>query len=208
MFYLSEHDQYYRFGDVIRGFVSVTPNLDEPILKRTIPPYLVEVDFPAHCVVLSPCCSIGDKMISLTPLIKVRNTFFNNSYLAEDLTRINRVMKPEQSVPDGAWDRMLQEERLKRMASGEAYSFVELFVYEEHELLPKYSVNMKGKPNIETGCYMIDFRNIFKVQCKKIIKSEQAPIEAKVLQLSIGARSELRDKLSFYFGRTPEEDVI
>ena len=41
------------------------------------------------------------------------------------------------------------------------------------------------------------------------LKPEDAPIiESKVLQLSIQARSELRDKITYYYSRIPEEDVI
>ena len=55
---------------------------------------------------------------------------------------------------------------------------------------------------------MIDFRNTYKLNYEKINPPKDAPLESKCLQLSIQARSELRDKIAWYYGRVPEEDKI
>jgi hypothetical protein len=55
---------------------------------------------------------------------------------------------------------------------------------------------------------MIDFANIQKVNCNKIITPENAPLDTKCLQLSIQSRSELRNKISNYYSRKPIEDKI
>jgi hypothetical protein len=61
---------------------------------------------------------------------------------------------------------------------------------------------------IETNYYMIDFRNTSKLNCERIINPKDAPLESKCLQLSIQARSELRDKIAYYYARIPKEDKI
>ena len=164
---------------------------------------------PTYSVVLTPCCSIGESTISLTPLIKVRSDFFKNPYFLEDLTRINRRMKPQQAKPPDEWGNFTPEEKQRRLAEGINYALLELFIYEEHELFKTYLLRKQ-----EVRYYMIDFKNIHTIKCAMIkrpekVKPEDAPlIESKVLQLSIQARSELRDKIAYYYSRLPEEDKI
>ena len=62
--------------------------------------------------------------------------------------------------------------------------------------------------NIETKYYMIDFKNIHKLNCDKINSPEDAPLQSKCLQLSVQTRSELREKISNYYARIPKEDLI
>ena len=54
--------------------------------------------------------------------------------------------------------------------------------------------------------YMIDFKTICRIECDQIDRDKPAPAGTKILQLKAYVRQEMRDKLSFYFGRTPEED--
>jgi len=55
---------------------------------------------------------------------------------------------------------------------------------------------------------MLDFRRIYRVECEKVANPKQAPLETKILELSVVTRGELRDKLADYFGRIPDEDRI
>ena len=66
--------------------------------------------------------------------------------------------------------------------------------------------SMKQEENIQTNYYMIDFRNTYKLYYDKI--KSKASLESKCLQLSLQARAELRDKISYYYGRAPKEDII
>ena len=203
MFYADKEDPTLRFGDVIKGFVLAASNV---IDAGHVPKFEIYVNIPTLCVVLSPCCSIGDKLISLTPLLPIRNSFYDNPYFAEDFTRINRKMLPQQAVSPRIWGSLGPEEQTKRLGEGEGYALVELFVYEKHDKLPEYTVDRReGK--IETRNHMIDFRNSFKINCEKIISPMDAPVHQKVLQLSIKARSELREKIANFFGRIPVEDL-
>ena len=203
MFYTDTTDNALRFGDVLRGFVISTPNLDNP-LKRNI--YKLDVEHPDFCVILSPCCSIKDDVVAVSPLINIRNTFFKNPYFKEDLTRINRVMSPENAVIPEVWAQLPEEERQKRLLEGETYAFDDLFIYEANDLFPKYPVHMREGANFETNYYMIDFKNIIKVICSDIKSINERPLAAKLLQLTIPIREELRQKISFYYTRIPEED--
>lgn len=205
MFYQESLDPALRFGDVLKGFVITTPSISDPVeLKQ----YFVEINHPNYCVILSPCCSIGDKVISLSPLIQIRNSFLTNPFFEEDLTRINRKMEAQDAVSPAVWKSFTEEEKQKRLNEGKAYASSELFIYEQNLLYNKYELNLKGKGKIGTGYYMIDFRNTHKVNCEKIITNSKSPLELKCLQLSIEARNELRDKLTHYYGRVPEEDKL
>lgn len=205
MFYTNVPDGALRFGDVLSGYFSTTPVIDRPNIKGSARNYNINVVSPAFCAVMDPCCQIGHGLISLSPLTKVRSSFFDNPYFEKDLTNINRKIDPQQAVSLAIWEGFPDEEKMKRLQVGKTYAFVNLFVYARHDLLPSYVVNRK-KGNIETNYYMVDFRNIYNVHCLAVESSEKAPLESKVLQLSLEARSQLRDKISFYYAQIPEED--
>jgi len=208
MFYESRLDKALRFGDVVSGLVLSAACVDNPNagFKKD---YHIEVCHPEFAVILSPCCSIGDKTLALSPLLEVLPRWFTNPYFKEDLTRINRPMKPEQSVSPEVLSAMSAEDKQKRfdLSKPESFTLVEYFIYDKHDILPSYPVESKSMEiSTETGCYMIDFRKIFRLVCKQISSAISAPLEMKLLQLSIQARSDLREKLSGYFARKPPED--
>jgi hypothetical protein len=208
MFYESHSDKALRFGDVVSGLVLSAACVDNPNTEFK-KDYHIEVYHPKFAVILSPCCSIGDKTLALTPLLPVLPQWFKNPYFREDLTRINRPMKPEQSVSPEDWEKMSPEEKQRRfdMSKPESFALVEYFIYDKHEILPSYPVQSERMViNTESGCYMIDFRKIFRLVCKQITSATSAPLEIKLLQLSIPARSDLREKLSWYFARKAPED--
>lgn len=203
-FYEASPELVFRLGDVITGFQSVVPQIDRP---ETSGGWTISVERPDYMVVLTPCCSIADKAIALAPLNHIRPGFCSNAYFAEDLTNINRKMPPEKSVTRVVWESQLpQDRKQKMMAQGDCYAVMECFVYAPHDLLRRYMLDVKPAP-IEVGHYMVDFKSIFRVQCKQINRGAYAPSSTKILQLSKEAREELRNKLSFYFWRPPEEDV-
>jgi len=206
-FYAKTPDPIFRFGDVLKGFVALSPNIDEPLTPEKND-YSIQVSMPKYIAVVSPCCSIKDQVISLAPLIKVRNAFFNNPYFAEDLTRINRLVSAENSYPPEAWENMEPEIKEEKLCDKEAYTFLEIFIYKEHEIFPEYTIHRKKVENITTQYYMIDFRHSCRVNCAKITKPENGPIKTKCLQLTIDARTDLREKIKHFYGRVPKEDII
>ena len=209
-FYNETLDKELRFGDVLRGFIFSTPAIHDPLIRHLSEygGYTIDINKPLFSIVLTPCCSIGDKIITLSPLFRIRSGFFDNEYLAEDLTNINREMEPEQSVPKHIWDGFTEAQKQERRNEGKSYAFIDLFIYEKNDLFPEYTVHRRTVDNITTNYYMIDFRNLYKFNCDKIIRTPENPLEAKCSQLSIQTRAELRNKMAKYFGRAPKEDII
>ena len=205
-FYNESPEKVLRFGDVVRGYPCSTPVIKKPEIDGDFNRFRVEIEKPAFSVILSPSCSIRNKSVSLTPLVKVRGRFFDNPFLDKDLTAINREMEPENAIPPDAWKSFTDQERQARLAVGRAYSFPALFVYEKHDLLPKYEMSRKsGK--ITTNYYMIDFSSSYKLGCDEIIDPENSPIYSKCLQLSETTRLELLYKVVGYFNRVSREDA-
>jgi hypothetical protein len=142
----------------------------------------------------------------LSPLKPILRKWLGNPYFVEDLTRINRPMTAQQTLSPEEWARLSEPEKQERLDfSKPAFALVEYFVYEQHPLLLAYDHNWKRESR-RIGHYMIDFRKLHKVDCPKIKSATECPMDAKVLQLSIDTRTQLRDKIAYYFGRTPEED--
>lgn len=201
MFYEENMDSCLRMGDVVSGFILSYPTISGPFPKLG---FQVEMKTPTYAVVLSPCCSIDGGQVALAPLTEVRASFYKNPYFSEDLTRINRPMDSQQANTPDKWESFSPEERAKKLSEGKAHALVELFIYAEHDLFPKYVV----KTNIETRFRMVDFQYITRVSCPLITRANERPINTKYLQLSIETRAELRNKLLNYFGRIPHEDRV
>jgi len=206
MFYHESVDARLRFGDVLKGFTFATPLIENPF-SEIIRNYKIDVCHPSFCVVISPCCSIEDEIVSLCPLVKLFPGFFGNPHFAEDLTRINRIMDPENAVSPKAWMQMSDDEKGKRLAEGKKYALLNFFMYEHNDIFEEYTVSMPKVVDLKTKYYMIDFKSIYKISCNALKSGNKLKIvESKCLQLSKKTRDELRKKLSHYFGRTPLED--
>ncbi len=207
MFYIDNQSNALRFGDIVRGFVTASPNIACPNSSQSAEgsSFSLDVLHSPYSVILSPCCSIGNKLVSLAPLIKILPNFLKNPYFEEDLTRINRLMDPDQTLAPAIWGQLVEEERQKRLAAGRAYALVDYFIFAPHDLLPQYKLHSRDETL--TNYYMVDFRNISQVRCEVIITPANSPIDAKYLELSISTRKELREKIASYYGRTPQEDL-
>ncbi len=204
MFYADNIDEMLRFGDVLDGIVLSAPELTDLWGAES---YSINVQIPKYCVVLTPCCSIKESTIHLAPLVKLKNTFFRNPYLREDMTNINRVMAPEKTLAPQDWEILDEVKKNERLAEGNTYGFRNYFVYDGHELFSEYEINLTSE-NIMTKDYMINFKDAYKINCNDIIKHNNSPVSSKRLQLSIETRSELRAKIEFFYGRPAKEDIV
>jgi hypothetical protein len=205
-FYEETPEKALRLGDVVRGFQVTTPQVHRPH-QDIAHDWTISVSATRYFVVMTPCCSIENKSIVLSPLLSVRPSFLKNEYLASDLTNINRLVPPEKSVPHGVWEGKLSpEEKSRRIKEGKVYVVRDCFVYEQHDLLQKYPLDDKTPTMM--GHYMVDFKCICRIECDQINRDSGAPPGIKLLQLTKEARQELRDKLVSYFGRIPEEDEL
>lgn len=211
-FYDNIPEDKLRLGDVLTGYIIVTPEFAEPSTDKA---YKIRLEPHKLFVVMTPCCSVGkeQKKISITPLLSVRDSLFQNTFLKEDLTRVNRKMEAKNTLHEKQWEKLSEEERQKHLKEEYTYAFVDLFVYEEHALLPQYEIkyfdfNSNRKEVLEIGCYMVNFSHIFNVDCNKLMNRNYNPEDSKILQLSIPTREELRRKLAFYYGHIPAEDKL
>ncbi len=210
MFYQNGLGNELRFGDVVKGFVLTNTVLTKTHWNTPNLPYGINVSTPKFSVVMTPCCSIEDKTIAVTALIQVKISFFGNPYWVDDLTRINRIMSPQQSVQPQVWSQLSAEEQQRRIAEGNTYAHANLFIYDKHEILLKYKLSGKRgeTQEITTGYYMVDFKNIVKVNCDRIVSPSNSPSECRLLELTVEAREDLRAKLGWYYSRIPKEDQV
>lgn len=210
-FYSEQRGNFLRFGDVVRGYVSTCPIIKGPVTSpaHINNGYKIDVEIAKYSVVVTPCCSIEDHMICLTPLIKLRKDFMKNPYFVEDFTIINREIEPQKCYPPDEWEKMDSVEKEEVLARSRQYTLLYLFVYEENEIFDKYELRRK-----EIRQYMIDFRNISTIRCDMIKRAEymgteDLPIlESKCLQLSDKVREELREKMAYYYSRPVEKEEI
>jgi hypothetical protein len=205
-FYDEQPDRALRFGDVITGFQTVTPHLHKPGSDIDVE-LGITVTRCAYYAVMTPCCSIENKSITLAPLLSIRPAFLRNPYFEEDLTRINRKVPPEKFVSPEVWQKLLPERREIMRATGEAYTLMECFIYAEDPRLKRYKLHVPGGP-VDMGFYLLDFKSIYRIDCDLIVRGKDAPTGTKYLQLTVPVREQLRQKLASYFVRRPEEDQV
>ncbi len=210
MFYDENQQSTLRFGDVVGGFLLSHCHAYSPSPAEKPDAFQIAVTHPELAVVLTPCCTIAQRsggMLILSPLLKIRpDWYFDNSYLREDFTRINRETTIQNALGPEIWAGMSDEQQVEQLAQspGKRYMMDDFFAYDKHGLLPEYELRFKGGMRASINYYMIDFRNICRVQTD----TGNDPTSTKRLQLSIQVRGELRDKLAHYFGRKPEEDAV
>ncbi len=219
MFYTDSPSNFLRMGDIVEGYVSAVPEIKEPI-KNSFIDYKVTVELPKLLVIITPCCSIGDKKVSVVPLeeVRKRKSLFEVPYLRADMTNINRIMEPEKSLSSENWKKLKPDEKIAIQNRPIEYAFEPLFVYAEHDKLPKYTVRLRGGDKIKSGYYMIDFRKASRMKCDCIISPEnenaftdeiqEKLLDSRKLELSIDTREELRKKIAYYYRRVPKEDKV
>jgi len=232
MFYLDTVGKKLRFGDVLKGYLFTAPNIGKPFDEKSRDPYNIDVCLPKFSVVMDPCCHIGGGSISLTPLIHVEDHFWDTPCLAEDMTRLNRKAMPKDLMHPKTWNKLSDEQKLASINATPDYGHKTYFVYEGNSEFPEYTVKRECQYNevidthsqllkyeearaekvIVTRHHMIDFKNIYHLNCKKIFGpkkvADEEILRSIVLQLSVTARNELRDKMVSYFAEIPEEDII
>lgn len=195
----------FRFGDILKDFLTVEPTINNPISELSKAECRIDIS-SGYYVLLSPCCSIDESILLLSLLVEIKKPFYKNAYFADDMTRVNLEIPPDKSMSPEDWNKLSQDEKNKRMGRGDAYTNLEFFVYENNGLLPEYKLIIRGN-KIPNPPYMIDFRKTFFVKCDKIRRDQKdIPIEVKLLELSVETRETLRNKLSHFYGRRPPED--
>lgn len=188
------------------GFHTCTPKLDRPGVAGSGLQMGISLMGQAYFAVMTPCCSIKNKTISLAPLLQIRLAMLKNPYFREDLTRVNDKVAPQNQIPPEEWAKLSPEEQANRIAEGDGYALMDAFVYGADPLLQAYELKIQATQQVPIGHYLLDFGGIFRVDCDLIKREAPAPNGVKWLQLSVPARESLRRKLANYFGRRPAED--
>jgi hypothetical protein len=227
MFYSVTIDDKLRFGDVVKGYLSVIPKLTKPFGNASI-----DIQIPQYSVLLDPCCEIGGGAISLSPLEEVSAQFFDIPYLSKDLTLLNRIGMAKDFFYPTKWNELSVEKKTDALIAAPEYGWKSYFVYEGNPLFPEYVVNrpvifnemidpatklpkydaVKHSTSFAIRHRMINFKTTYRVQCQSIVKPEKPTdpsiLGSIVLQLSIDTRNQLREKMAHYFGKPPPEDLI
>lgn len=199
-FYCASPSNLLRQGDIVSGLPILHPTLQGASASDALKGYKIEVKV-CPCAVITPCCSIEDEQVVLSPLHQLESRFIKNEFFRADPLMINCKVEPEQSTGARAWEGLLPDEKVKRLAEGKAFAWLYLFVFDAHPLLQTYT--LKGK---ETGFYCVDFRRTFAIKWDQIRRGNDAASGIKLLELGVEARATFREKLTAYFERTPEED--
>ncbi len=210
MFYCKKFNpKELRFGDVIVGQHLYSLDLND---KSSVKDFKLKVNLHKYDVVLTPCCSIRDNNIIVTPLIPIQTKFFLNPFFEEDLLRINKINKPHNYIPPQEWERKSDEEKNEISAREECYTLTDLFIYDRNDLfdsypLVKYNPQTNEKTKIYTNYYMIDFKNVYNIKLDTNNKSDNYLTKSKVLELSRETRIDLNHKLKAFY-RIAEEDLL
>jgi hypothetical protein len=205
-FYADKPSKILRLGDVVTGFHFAALHMDSPGTEKTLD-VKIHVTRPNYFAVMTPCCSIENQSISLAPLTELRHKFFEFPRLVEDFTRLNVPMPPEETLPPKHWENLSTEEKSKLIANGPSYIFLECFIYEPNAIFATYPMKKGTQSWPAVGHRMLDFKRIVRIECTQIERNRDAPAGTKLLELTIAARSQLRDKLAYFFGRIPDEDA-
>lgn len=206
MFYNSKPGNELRFGDVLEGFLLYTPTINSPI-KEMKGSYTIDIEMPQHCVILTPCCSIKDGFITITPLQRIKKDILNNENFIQKPELLNYEIEPSLARSKKDLESLDQNNLEEYLSQPKAYSHYECFLYPGHDLLPVYMEKTK-EGVVNTNAYMIDFRCTYRINNKYITRKNRILENSKVLELSISARDSLRNKMAHFFGRVPDEDAV
>lgn len=201
--YLSKDyfDPNLRLGDIIDGFSYIIPIFEDFVNKTST--FNLKVKPIKHFVVLTPCCSIENKLITLVPLKEIETKLIQVPYYAEDFTRINKPHAPYLGIPPDKWEHLNEDQRNEILNKEIQYQYTEKYVYSECEFFSEYQLKYKKLAAVATKAYWIDFKDAFTINSDKI---DRNVTYAKVLQLTIKGRHELRQKIADFYARIPDED--
>jgi len=206
MFYENKKPDSLRLGDILQDFYSVIPIIDNPNSELSKQNLSIDISYKYH-VLLSPCCSIKDGILLLSPLLQIDDLFFNIRYFRENHLLFNEEVANYKRYSEKRWGKLSEKEKERSEMKEIKYAFYHYFFFEEHDKLEKYETRI-GKINY----YMIDFRKIFSIKCCKIQAKNgrqiEPPLETKILELTDQARNILRDKIVHFFHRPSLEDTI
>jgi hypothetical protein len=191
-----------RFGDVVTGFQHPIVRIDTPDSELDLH---ISVTRPQYFAVMTPCCNIELKSFSLAPLESVRDAILKRSRLLENLSLVNVQFPPKDGFTPEEIAKMDGDKQAELVSQAATYSYLDCFVYEPNGFFPTYEVRRSKQtwPNLQHR--MVDFKSIFRVDCSLIVREQEMPTGIKISELTVETRAQLRDKLTYYFGRNADE---
>lgn len=199
-FYAIEQSQSLRQGDIVFGLPILEPSIQGKPIQDIRHSYQIDSSV-CHCVVITPCCSIEDGRILLSPLKKLTGKFTRHEIFGPNPLRINEPVEPVESIGPTLWAKLSPEDQIQREAEGTAYALLYMFVYDGHPSLPVYQLR-----DHDTQIHFVDFRNSFTVKWDEIKRQSNNAIDVKVAELSMETRKLFRNKIKHFYGRIPVED--
>lgn len=210
-FYEYQSSIALRLGDVIDG-CALTRTIIRDNKKNNRPGTVdIHIEKPINCVILTPCCSIRKGLIAVTPLVKIKDSFFDNAGLKEDFTCANRPMRRIDALHPIKDIKKLSKGKIEELESPDypkSYEFLNFFFYAPDPAIKGYVVDSYVSGSHSTGFYMIDFLNIHHVHFGNLDSPREPSVNHKVLELSVDVRNQFRDKFLNYFLRVPDEDQV
>jgi hypothetical protein len=192
-----------RFGDVVTGFQHPTVRIDSPDSALDLK---IRVTRPQYFAVMTPCCSIELKSVSLAPLEQVRDAIvLKHPRLLENLSRLNVPFLPRDGFTAEQIAKMDLDKQAELATLPAQYFYFDCFVYEPNGFFEAYDVKRSKQTLATIQHRMIDFKSIFRVECSLIEREQEAPSGVKISELTVETRAQLRDKLTSYFGRNADE---
>ncbi len=212
MFYIDEPDlTTLRFGDVVQGFIGTVPVIENLIDSDVLQGYKYQVKsfIPEFSVIMTHCCSIGKGNLSLAPLQKINHKIFLNrlnSEIYSDFTQLNRRIETKKRIPKLEWDNLTDKKQTELETQGGTWNYIDKIFYEKHDLFTTYDIQLKGCI-LKTNFYVVDFNDIYNVECSKIKKNQidKEILKSKFLELTDNTREEFKEKIAMYFSRPADE---
>ena len=203
-FYSDPPSKELRFGDVVTGFQHPTVRIDTPEKALDV---RISVTRPQYFAVMTPCCAIELNSVSLAPLVQVRDAIvLKHPRLHDHLSLINVPFPPKEGFTEEQIGKMDVGKQTQLLSETAKYTYFDCFVYEQNGLFPTYEVKRNNKTIATLQYRMVDFKSIFRVECNLIEREQDAPPGIKVAELTVEARAQLRDKLTYYFSQNADED--
>jgi len=214
MFYTDKPDfNNLRFGDVIQGFVGVIPVIEFPFTDKILEGYEYQIKsfISEFSVVMTHCCSIGKGNLTLAPLKKIHHKidlFRLNSDIYNNFTVLNRKIEKKILIPKKNWEKYNNEKKAEVKMQGKGWHHIDKVFYESNDLFTPYDIELSDEETIRINSYIVDFSDIYNVQCSRIQKNniDKKILKSKCLELTDNAREEIKEKIAIYFSRPTDED--
>jgi len=228
MFYSDSIEEKLRLGDVLEGYLSTTPSIENPLGEAPDTSYRIDVNLPEFCVIMDNCCHIGAGTILLSPLVQIEHHFWDTPSLADNILRINSLAMPQELMHPEQWNKLSADSKREFLNVVPSYGHKRYFIYDKKASFTSYDVHREAQyrekidedtqlPIYEriaeekvfsTKQYTIDFKKLFRVNCRKISKSamDKKVLDSKIAQLTVETRNQLREKMAMFFGEVPLED--